>query len=113
MTVKIMMTKQELVNLYNKYIRCETNNKEEGDLWEALYDFSSSFLCYIHCNEDDKDDVYQDLLYNLLARDDYFSTVKDFKGLVNELVGKLKKYAKHYYKWENKEQEHEQDQKNH
>ncbi|MBO7044138.1 hypothetical protein J6W34_06370 [bacterium] len=55
-------------------------------------------MCYIHCNEDDKDDVYQDLLYNLLARDDYFSTVKDFKGLVNELVGKLKKYAKHYYK---------------
>lgn len=104
------MTKQELVNLYNAYLEGIANNSEEGDLWEGIYNFSSSFLCYIKGNDETKQDCLEDLIYNLMTMNDHFSTVNTFNQLVSVFVGKLKKYAQHYYKWEDKETSNGKDQ---
>ena len=96
------MTKQELVDLYNNYLKGELTNEQEGDLWEGLYDFSNSFLCYIHCSNDTKEDSLEDLIYDLMTMNKPFKQVKDFNGLVNVLVSKLKTNARKYNNWENK-----------
>ena len=95
-----MMTKDELVELYNKYLQGELKRKQEEELWENIYNYSSSFLCYITTNEEIKQDIWEDLIYNLISRNDYFKLVKNFNQLRNHLVGKLKNLAKKYHKWE-------------
>ena len=99
------MTKQELVELYNNYLEGNLSNEQEGDLWEGLYDFSSSFLCYIHCSNDTKQDVLEDLIYDLMTMNKPFKQVKNFNQLVNVLVGKLKNYSHGYNDWESKEKD--------
>ena len=98
------MTKDELVELYNKYLQGELKSEQEEGLWEGIYNYSSSFLCYINTNEETKQDILEDLIYNLISRNDYFKLVKNFNQLRNHLVGKLKNLAKKYNTWENKEQ---------
>ena len=99
-----MMTKDELVELYNKYLQGELNSEQEEELRENIYNYSSSFLCYINTNEEIKQDIWEDLIYNLISRNDYFKLVKNFNQLRNHLVGKLKHLAKKYNNWERKEQ---------
>ena len=99
------MTKEELVNLYNNYLEGNLSNEQEGDLWEGLYDFSNSFLCYIHCSNESKQDVLEDLIYDLMTMSKPFKQVKNFNQLVNVLVGKLKNYSHLYNDWESKEED--------
>lgn len=99
-----MMTKEELINLYNAYLQGTLSNDKQGDLWEGLLNFSQAFLCYIECSDDSKQDILEDLIYNLMTMNDYFKPVKNFNQLRNHLVGKLKNLAKKYNNWEGKEQ---------
>lgn len=104
-----MMTKEELINLYNSYLEGTLSNDKQGDLWEGLLDFSQAFLCYVECSDDTKQDILDDLIYNLMVMNEYFKPVKCFNQLRNHLVGKLKNLAKKYNNWENKEQDNGED----
>ena len=99
-----MMTKDELVELYNKYLQGELKSEQEEELWENIYNYSSSFLCYIATNEETRQDIWEDLIYNLISKNDYFKLVKNFNQLRNQLVSKLKHLARKYNNWERKEQ---------
>lgn len=99
-----MMTKKELVNLYNAYLEGTLSSDKQGDLWEELLNFSQVFLCYIACSDDSKQDIFDDLIYNLMTMNDYFKKVKNFNQLRNLFVSKLKHYARSYNNWEDKEQ---------
>lgn len=101
------MSKEELVGLYNKYLKGELNNEQEGGLWEGIYNFSASFLCYIHCSDETKQDVLEDLIYDLMTMGRPFKEVKNFNALVNVFVSKLKTYARKYNNWEIKEKDNE------
>ena len=99
-----MMTKDELVDLYNSYLTGTLRGEQEEGLWEGIYNYSSSFLCYINGSNETKQDVLEDLIYNLISRNDYFKLVKNFNQLRNVFVSKLKHYARSYNNWERKEQ---------
>lgn len=105
-----IMTKQDLVNLYNKYLLGELNNNQEEGLWEGIYNYSSSFLCYIRASEETKQDALEDLIYDLMTMDSYFKRVNTFHQLRSVFVSKLKAYARKYNNWENKEQSYGKDQ---
>lgn len=104
------MSKQDLVNLYNAYLEGIANNNEEGDLWEGIYNFSSSFLCYINGSNETKQDCLEDLIYDLMTMNKPFRTVNTFNQLVSVFVSKLKTYARRYNNWENKETSNGKDQ---
>ena len=98
------MTKQELVEFYNKYLQGELKSEQEEGLWEGIYNYSSSFLCYINGSNETKQDVLEDLIYDLMAMNKPFRTVNTFHQLVSVFVSKLKTYSRKYNNWERKEQ---------
>ena len=104
------LTKQELVELYNSYLDGTLSNEQEGDLWEGIYYFSNSFLCYIQGTDDTKQDILEDLIYDLMTMNSYYKPAKDFKQLTNIFVSKLKHCARRYHNWENKEASNGKDQ---
>ena len=103
MTVKTMMNKdnqvreqRKLVEYYNYYLDGLLSNPEDEEFWELLYQFSFFLLRNIHLGADNRDDIWQDFIYDLLTMNSNYKYVSDFKQLTKVIDYKLKKFQQKY-----------------
>lgn len=88
--------KREVVEYYNYYLDGMLSSPEYDRFWELLYNFSFFFLRNIHMGVDNREDIWQDFIMDLLTMNSNYKHVDDFNQLTKLIDYKLKKIMYHY-----------------
>ena len=90
--------KREVVEYYNYYLDGLLSNPEYDKFWELLYNFSFFFLRNIHMGEENREDIWEDFIMDLLTMNSNYKYVNDFNELTKLVTSKLKRIEYHYKK---------------
>lgn len=87
---------RKLAEYYNYYLDGLLSNPECEEFWELLYQFSFFLLRNIHLGVDNRDDIWEDFIYDLLTLNSSYKHVENFKQLIKVIDYKLKKFQQKY-----------------